>query len=309
MQGKQLQYQITDKEDGWTVEKVLRTCLALSRAQIRSAKYVENGITKNNHFCRTNEILRRGDVLKYQYAAAKPSVVSKEYSSSKKQFSSLHSSISVLYEDEDLCIVDKPSGIVCHPSHGHFEDSLLGFVAAISSTVSQEDLRCVGRLDKDTSGIVVFAKNRLSAARLAKQRENGMFHKEYFALVHDPFLSEQRQGRISYSLQKKVEQNSSYKITKMEVCPDGTGLSATTDYEVLCQDSTMALVRCILETGRTHQIRVHMAAIGHPLFGDPLYGRKDGGSRAALHAGILYLHQPITEEPLYMESFRTNMFD
>ena len=99
------------------------------------------------------------------------------------------------------------------------------------------------------------------------------------------------------------------RITKMRICKEGNGLWATTHYEAVLQDPFWAVVCCRLETGRTHQIRLHMAAIGHPLFGDPLYGVRDGCTRAALHAWKLHFLQPMTGEPIDLENIRTHMFD
>ena len=98
-------------------------------------------------------------------------------------------------------------------------------------------------------------------------------------------------------------------ITKMRICEEGNGLWAATHYEAVLQDPFWTVVCCRLETGRTHQIRLHMASIGHPLFGDPLYGVRDGGTRAALHAWKLHFLQPMTGEPIDLENIRTHMFD
>ena len=212
--------------------------------------------------------------------------------------------------------MDKPSGMVCHASHGHYSDSLAhAAVSLLKIPTAPSELRCIGRLDKDTSGLVLFAKNQLSAARLSRQRESGELKKEYLALVHHPFSEETQKGTIRLSMEQIPEDDpdsfdSSGKcITKMRICEEGNGRWAATHYEAVLQDPFWAVVRCRLETGRTHQIRLHMASIGHSLFGDPLYGVRDGGTRAALHAWKLHFLQPMTGEPIDLENIRTHMFD
>ncbi|MDD7738605.1 MAG: RluA family pseudouridine synthase, partial [Lachnospiraceae bacterium] len=172
-------------------------------------------------------------------------------------------------------------------------------------------VRCVGRLDKDTSGVLLLAKNRLAAARLSRQRESGVLRKEYLAIVHGVFPEEKQEDWICLPLkQETVIVPDASLVTRMSICQDGEGMQAKTHYQVLCRDKEYSLVGFWLETGRMHQIRVHMSAIGHPLFGDPLYGTgDDGGSRAALHAFRIQFLQPMTGEKIEINSFRTHMFD
>ena len=150
-------------------------------------------------------------------------------------------------------------------------------------------LRQVGRLDKDTSGIVLFAKNRPAAARLWKQRENGRLKKTYYVLVHGIFS--EREGVIDLPMKQEGK--------RMCVCMDGGQRAVTrycTEWAGTHKGSPVSLLSCHLDTGRTHQIRVHMAASGHPVVGDPVYGIKDEAKRLHLHAGKLSFFQPFTGE-------------
>ncbi len=306
-----LRHLVLPEQEGLSVETILKRFLHLSPREIRHAKYIPNGIRKNGLACRTNAVVHSGDEICFRYEQAQPPV--------PVTIPSVPADLTrvrILYEDKDLCVADKPSGMVCHASHGHFSDSLTHATAALLKTpAAPSDLRCIGRLDKDTSGLVLFAKNQLSAARLSRQRESGELKKEYLALVHHPFSEDSKTGTIRLSMEQIPEDDptsfdpSGKRITKMRICPDGDGLLAATHYETVLQDDSWAVVRCWLETGRTHQIRLHMASIGHPLFGDPLYGIDDGGSRAALHAWKLHFRQPITGEPIHLENIRTHMFD
>lgn len=309
---QQLCHFVLPEQNGLSVEIILKRFLRLTPREIRHAKYIPDGIQKNGVPCRTNAIVQAGDTITFRYEQKCPRI----FENRVLPASDDSARVRILYEDSDLCVVDKPSGMVCHASHGHFSDSLTHAAASLLKTpTAPSELRCVGRLDKDTSGLVLFAKNQLSSARLSRQRESGELEKEYLALVHQPFSEKQQNGTIRLSMEQIPENDpasfdpSGKRITKMRICEEEQGLFAVTRYETVLQDDSWSVVRCRLETGRTHQIRLHMASIGHPLFGDPLYGVYDGGSRAALHAWKLHFLQPMTGEPIHLENIRTHMFD
>ena len=174
--------------------------------------------------------------------------------------------LSVLYEDQDILAADKASGVVCHPSPGHYNDTLSNQVADHLGCIGRElDVRVTGRLDRDTSGIVIFALNTETAAQLIRQRQASMMQKLYIARVRGHF-SNQLSGTIDRPLRRESPDS-----FRMMIAEDGK--AARTHYRVLRQmpDGT-SLVACRIEHGRTHQIRVHMASIGHPIVGDRLYG-------------------------------------
>lgn len=291
-----LEYQAIEQDDGVRLELILKRRLGLSVRQIRQLKFLSDGITVNGQKQRIVYSVHSGDRIRVTFS---------EQNRNVQELPFLEKPLHILYEDEDLLVVDKKAGEVCHPAHGHYQDTLANQAAAYLAGCGSEKapIRCIGRLDKDTSGTLLFAKNRLAAERLARQKEEGVFRKEYLALVNGIFPVSNRSGEICLPLAPLPGS-----LMKMQV--SGNGKRALTRYEVLCSDRHCSLVLCRIETGRTHQIRVHMAAIGHPLLGDPLYGNDTyvSSTRTALHAWRLYLKQPVTGEVLMMESFRENMF-
>ena len=291
-----LEYQAIEQDDGVRLELILKRRLGLSVRQIRQLKFLSDGITVNGQKQRIVYSVHSGDRIRVTFS---------EQNRNVQELPFLEKPLHILYEDEDLLVVDKKAGEVCHPAHGHYQDTLANQAAAYLAGCGSEKapIRCIGRLDKDTSGTLVFAKNRLAAERLARQKEEGVFRKEYLALVNGIFPVSNRSGEICLPLAPLPGS-----LMKMQV--SGNGKRALTRYEVLCSDRHCSLVLCRIETGRTHQIRVHMAAIGHPLVGDPLYGNDThvSSTRTALHAWRLYLKQPVTGEKLMIERFRENMF-
>ena len=291
-----LEYQAIEQDDGIRLELILKRRLGLSARQIRQLKFLSDGITVNGNRERIVYSVRSGDRIRVTFS---------EQNRNVQELPFLEKPLHILYEDEDLLVVDKKAGEVCHPAHGHYQDTLANQAAAYLAGHGAEKapVRCIGRLDKDTSGTLLFAKNRLAAERLARQKEEGVFRKEYLALVNGLFSSSERSGEICLPIAPLPGS-----LMKMQVADNGK--RALTRYEVLCSDRHCSLVLCRIETGRTHQIRVHMAAIGHPLLGDPLYGNDTyvSSTRTALHAWRLYLKQPVTGEVLMIERFRENMF-
>jgi 23S rRNA pseudouridine1911/1915/1917 synthase len=238
--------------------------------------------------------------------------------------------LAVVYEDDDLVVIDKPAGLVVHPAAGHARGTLVNALIAhcgdsLSGIGGVRRPGIVHRLDKDTSGLLVVAKNDRAhgalAAQFADHGRSGPLERAYLAPVWG--VPEPRRGRVSTDLGRSPQNRE-----KMAVLATGRGRAAITHYaveEVFAANSATAgapplasLVRCSLETGRTHQIRVHMAHLGHPLLGDATYGAgfktkanrlpapaqealADLG-RQALHAAVLGFKHPSTGEPLRFES-------
>ena len=198
--------------------------------------------------------------------------------------------LAVIFEDEDLLIVDKAPYMPVHPSHQHQQDTLANAVAKHAEQRGEHyAFRAINRLDRNTSGLVVLAKNAYAASRLG-----GTIQKKYLAVVWGELKEE---GVITSPIRLKPDS----KIVR-ETADDGD--HAVTHYKPLAANNGLTLLELELETGRTHQIRVHMSSIGHPLVGDDLYGgaNHDGLERQALHCISVKLIHPYTKEEINLQS-------
>ena len=179
--------------------------------------------------------------------------------------------LEIVYEDEDLLVVNKPAGLVVHPGHGNYEHTLLNALAYYFGEkidMNNPDIGLVHRIDKDTSGLLLIAKTPEAKAHLAKQFFDHTTERTYNALVWGTFKEDS--GTIEGALARDNRDRTIYKVWDIEECPQAK--EAITHWRVLERFPYVTLVECRLETGRTHQIRVHMKHIGHPLFCDEKYG-------------------------------------
>jgi 23S rRNA pseudouridine1911/1915/1917 synthase len=199
--------------------------------------------------------------------------------------------LSIVFEDEALMVIDKPAGLVVHPGSGNWSGTLLnGLLAHSAALAGVPRAGIVHRLDKDTSGLLVVAKTLVSQTDLVRQLQARTVRREYLALVA---------GRVDHGgiIDAPIGRHPRDR-TMMAVV--ATGKAAITHYEVLERFASCTLLRCRLETGRTHQIRVHLTSIGYPLVGDPVYRGRTGSAsplsfgRQALHAERLGLRHPAT---------------
>lgn len=306
---RKLKYHIGSAEAGSTIRAFLSERLGFSSHQISRLKYQQEGISVDGSKAYVNHILREGEfleiglteqVLRRDTEGGRPAKIWLAPSSSLARYP-----LSVLYEDEDLLIVNKPAGIVCHPSPGHYADTLANqAVAHLGGSGTAMDVRVTGRLDRETSGIVTFAKNTEAAGMIQRQRDRGLLYKTYLALAEGRFV--EKEGVIDAPLRR--EYPGSHKMVTAE-----DGKAARTFYRVLGtldlhsaalktageqtnypveaekrwpdekETEERTLLACRIEHGRTHQIRVHLASIGHPLVGDPLYGIEKNYGREAGH--------------------------
>ena len=173
--------------------------------------------------------------------------------------------IQVVYEDEDVLLVNKPSGMVVHPGHGNFSGTLLNALAWHFQNSDAQAYLC-HRIDKDTTGLLLVAKNEVAQAKLAKQFFDHTIDRKYSALVWGDVKEDE--GTITGNLARDPRNRLIMKVWE----DDATGRHAVTHYRVTERFGYVTLVECVLETGRTHQIRIHMKHLGHPLFNDESYG-------------------------------------
>lgn len=195
--------------------------------------------------------------------------------------------LDIIYEDDALLVLNKPAGIAIHPTMRHFENTLSNGVKYYFDTIGlKRKIRPVNRLDINTSGIVIFAKNEYVHSLLSTQMQNGSFKKEYIAICAGIF--DKKEGTINAPIGRKEN-------SIIERCVCSNGQEAITHYKVLNDYDNYSELLVTLETGRTHQIRVHTAFAGHPILGDTLYGSKSSLiSRQALHSYKTTIINPIT---------------
>ena len=206
--------------------------------------------------------------------------------------------LDIVYEDDDVVVINKPKGLVVHPAAGHSDDTLVnGLLFAMGNSLSgiNGELRpgIVHRIDKDTSGLLAVAKNDYSHRMLASQLKDHSMARTYDAIVCGSFREDS--GTVSAPIGRHPSDRKKMTVTARN------SKEAVTHWEVVARYRGYTHVRCRLETGRTHQIRVHMAHIGHPILGDTVYGRKKpelGQDTQCLHAGQLCFHHPRDLRPV-----------
>lgn len=214
--------------------------------------------------------------------------------------------LDIVYEDQDVIVVNKPTGMIVHPSAGIYKGTLVNALLYHCHDLSGINgvMRpgIVHRIDKETSGLLMVAKNDMAHASLSEQLQEHTVTRRYLALVHG--LIPHEFGRIEAPIGRDPKDRQ--KMT----CTDKNAKDAITNFKVLERFKDMTLVECRLETGRTHQIRVHMQYIGHPVYGDPQYGlkRDDTTYGQYLHAKILGFVHPCTGEDMYFESELPDFF-
>lgn len=278
--------------DGLLLRTYLSRELGLSRRTLAHLKQRKDGILLDGHHVTVRTVLKAGQrlTLSLDDADAQTSVIPNG------------TMPPILYEDDDILICNKPGNMPTHPSHGHFDDTLANAVAAydMDRTGHAPVFRPVNRLDRETSGTVLIARNRRAAAKLSEQMQKKHIQKTYLAILDG--VPSPVQGKIDLPIRRAAES-----IILREVCsPDAVGAqSALTNYRVLCEWSDGSHRRCLVlaepHTGRTHQLRVHFAHLGAPIAGDGLYGRRDIPSayipvRQCLHALSLSFFHPTTDE-------------
>lgn len=268
-----LEFSVGEEYEGKKLYSFLKGSVHLSTKLVRSLKRTENGLLVNGVHARTVDLLKAGDLVSINIPedekTAVPGSVMPE----------------VIYEDSDVLVVNKPPYMPIHESHNHQGDTLANSVCGYLSKKGLScSFRAVGRLDKGTSGLVVCALNSHAAARLS-----GRIEKTYFALATGRFEG-------SGTIDKPIFRPDPMKTFRTA---DDRGDRAVTHWEALKTGEKLSLLKIRLETGRTHQIRVHFAFLGAPLLGDRMYGEaREDITHQALHCGAVSFIQPVTGEKI-----------
>ena len=269
---------IEKEKSGCTVKSFLISDLKISAAMLRHLKFLEDGILVGGKHVTVRYILKEGDVL---------SVKTEDFGAEEKIAPS-DIPLDIVYEDEDVVLPSKPPFMPTHPSHGHYEDTAANALCFRYKKAGEPFVfRPVNRLDRNTSGILLVARNRIAAAALFKSMKEGRIKKEYIALL-DGTLP-QDEGEIETYMKRAAES-----IILRRVCSaDEGGDYALTKYRVIFTDGIHTLVAASPITGRTHQLRVHFAHLGASIVGDDIYGfESEHIKRHALHAFRLSFPHP-----------------
>ena len=268
-------------------------CIArLAPELTRSAaqRLCEEGLVlRNGRAAKKNERVQPGDMLDITLPAPQPIAARAE-----------DIPLDVVYEDADVIVINKPKGLVVHPAAGHWEGTLVNALLhhcqnSLSGVGGAMRPGIVHRIDKDTSGLLIVAKNDAAHTALSAQLKDHTLARTYVCIVCGGLREDS--GTVNAPIARDKRDRK-----KMAVCPDGK--LAVTHWRVLERFAGYTLVECRLETGRTHQIRVHMAAIGHPILGDVVYGHKKpelGQSSQCLHARELTFMHPATGQPVTVQ--------
>ncbi len=268
---KSFSYIVTAEDAGQNVHTILRQKMQISRKLLIKQKQIEDGITKNGIHAKTIEIVAVGDIIAINVPDKKGDLLISDID------------VSIIYEDSDVVIFDKPANMPTHPSRKQANDTLGNVYARIMTERGEDTLfRPINRLDKDTTGLLLCAKNQLAASKVS-----GKIDKVYLA-VADGEMSV-LSGIIDAPIGREIEGE------RKRVVRWGEAF-AKTRFKVLKRGAGKSILSLTIETGRTHQIRVHLAHIGYPLKGDALYGKGKDGDIHLLHCYKLSFISPTSGE-------------
>lgn len=280
-------YLVQNNEGELRLDKYL-TLKESKYSRVYFSNAIKNGfVFVNNEKVSPSYKIKENDLIEIDF-------IEKELDSDVKPY---NFPLNIVYEDEDIIVIDKPKGLVVHPGDGHHDDTLVNALIYANKELSKiNGLKRVGivhRIDKDTSGLLLICKNDFAHNFIAKQLKDHTMHREYFALVL---------GNIEEDYGKIIAPIGRDKTNRLKMAVDvNAGRSAITHFSVVQRFEKYTLISCKLETGRTHQIRVHMEYIHHPIIGDPLYGKNNCGlynDGQLLHAYKLTFIHPTTKKEM-----------
>ena len=273
---------IYDKDESLRLDQYLKDAVeGLSRS--KAQKMIEEGLVMvNSKLEKDNFRLKKGDVISYELMEVKDT-----------ELKAQDLNLTIVYEDENVAVVYKPKGMVVHPGAGNYDNTLVNGLLYelddLSGINGEYRPGIVHRIDKDTTGLLLIAKNDEAHNSLSLQLKNKTVRRVYYALVEGNIIEDD--GIINAPIGRDPRNR-----LKMAVIEGGR--EAITTFHVLERFGNKTYIECVLKTGRTHQIRVHMAYIHHPVYGDPIYARKTKGTINGqyLHAGIIGYNDPITNK-------------
>ena len=290
-----MRFVIQEDANGLCIRQFIKERLQISVKMLKHLKYRTDGICVNGERRTVRYLLHTGDVL----------TLAVEDRENLHAHAAVELPLEILYEDDDLVVPLKPANMPTHPSHDHYRDTVAN---ALTYRYQQEGIpfvfRPINRLDRNTSGLLLIARNKMAAGYLSDAMKAGEIRKSYLAIL-DGELTEP-EGEINACLHRTAAS-----IIVREVCsPDAPDAApSVTRYRVLAVQNGHTLVEAFPLTGRTHQLRVHFAHLGHPITGDDLYGTpSDQIGRHALHARTLTFPLPSTGEPLTVTAPLTRDF-
>lgn len=272
-----ISYTINENDNFENVKDVLKRYFQISDRLLLKLK-TNNKIFLNNNIVNVKTSVKVNDIISF----------SLDFEEDNSNIVATKMNLNIIYEDEYYLVIDKPANMAIHPSILHYENSLSNGIKYYFDSINlKKKIRPVNRLDRDTSGLVIFAKNEYVQECLIKQMNSHLFHKEYIGIVCDCF--DNNFGTINLPIARKDN-------SIIERCIDfEKGDTSITHYKVIKSNSDYSVVKFTLETGRTHQIRVHCANLGHPIVGDTLYGTSSTFiDRQALHSYKISFIHPIT---------------
>lgn len=283
---RSITYTISTKYENHTIDYFIRS-QGFSVAVRTALKHTHEGILLNGIWSYTNSILHSGDTL----------VLTIDEKDSSEKIVPTNLLLSIIYEDEDIMVINKPANMPIHPSINHYENTLANALAYYFNEQNKEFVfRCVNRLDRDTTGLTLIAKNLFSASVLYPATARHEIIRKYIAIID---------GNLEGSGTVEAPIARMHESTVLRTVDWTNGAKAVTHYSVIAHDKANehTLVSLQLETGRTHQIRVHMKYLGYPLAGDYLYNPESTIiSRTALHSASIEFKHPITGEPMHFEA-------